>query len=69
MSGVYKVHEPVQKEAENCKNCGNVFRVELVKDSSDYNDFGYRFCPFCGTFYDELDDEVNRKVVPIKLSS
>ena len=68
MSGVYKIHEVVQEEAENCTNFGNVFRVELVKDSPDYNDFGYRFCPFCGTFYDELAEE-NNKVVKIKLSS
>ena len=57
MSGVYNIRESVQEEAENCKNCGNVFRVELLKESSDYNDFGFRFCPFCGTVSDELADD------------
>ena len=69
MSGIYKIQKLDQEEVENCTNCGSVFRVEFVKESTDYNDFGYIFCPFCGTFYDELDDEDNRKVVKIKLSS
>ena len=64
MNGINNIQESFQEEAENCKNCGNVFRVELVKDSPDYNDFGFRFCPFCGTFYDELADD-NKKVVKL----
>ena len=66
MNSILKIHKQIQK-AEKCYNCGNIFRVELVIDSPDYNDFGFRYCPFCGTFYDELEDEEKRKVVSITL--
>jgi len=41
------------ENSTTCECCGNVFRVELVTASTDYNDFGYRYCPFCGTITDE----------------
>ena len=40
-------------DEECCENCGNIFRVILLKKSEDYNDFGYRHCPFCGMLTDE----------------
>ena len=40
-------------EVETCPNCGNVYKVELLKQGDDYNDFGYRHCPFCGLVTDE----------------
>jgi len=33
---------------EICEDCGYVYRIFLLKDSDDYNDFGQRYCPFCG---------------------
>lgn len=36
-----------------CDNCGNVFRIEWLKEGEDYNDFGQRYCPFCGLLTDE----------------
>ena len=33
---------------EVCENCGNVYRVSLLKEGDDWNDFGQRYCPFCG---------------------
>jgi len=42
------------EEAEVCENCDNVYRVELLKKGDDWNDFGYRYCPFCGLMTDEL---------------
>jgi len=42
-----------EEEAEVCANCGNVYRLELLKEGEDWNDFGYRHCPFCGMFTDE----------------
>ena len=41
------------QEVEICSNCGNVYKVELLKYGDDYNDFGYRHCPFCGLVTDE----------------
>lgn len=33
-----------------CPNCGNVYRIERLKEGDDYNDFGQQYCPFCGLF-------------------
>ena len=41
------------EEVETCPNCGNVYRIELLKEGEDWNDFGYRHCPFCGLITDE----------------
>ena len=38
----------LEEDAEICQNCGNVFRLVLLKTGDDYNDFGDRHCPFCG---------------------
>ena len=37
-----------ETEGNICENCGNVYRVDLLKEGDDYNDFGRRYCPFCG---------------------
>jgi len=44
------MHEMLQEEmgVEVCENCGNVYRVSLLKEGDDWNDFGQRYCPFCG---------------------
>ena len=36
-------HEPI-----TCERCHNVFLVLLIREGSDFNDFGLRHCPFCG---------------------
>ena len=33
---------------EICESCGNIYRVEWFKEGDEYNDFGHRYCPFCG---------------------
>ena len=33
---------------EACESCGNVYEVNWLKESDDFNDFGMRYCPFCG---------------------
>ena len=43
----------IDQEVETCSNCGNAYKVELLKQGDDYNDFGYRYCPFCGLVIDE----------------
>jgi len=45
--------EVKQQDVEVCENCGNVYRVDLLKPGDDWNDFGYRHCPFCGRLTDE----------------
>ena len=37
-----------EDDAEICQHCGNVFRIETLKIGDDYNDFGHRYCPYCG---------------------
>ena len=40
-------------ESELCEGCGNIYRVNHIKKGDDWNDFGYRYCPFCGMLVDE----------------
>jgi hypothetical protein len=40
------------KPMDECANCGNVYEVKHIKKGEDYNDFGYRYCPFCGAMFD-----------------
>ncbi len=42
------------EEAEICPDCGNIYKTIWLKEGDDYNDFGYRYCPFCGAMTDEL---------------
>jgi len=46
-------HAIQEEEVEVCANCSNVYRLELLKEGEDWNDFGYRHCPFCGMLTDE----------------
>jgi uncharacterized Zn finger protein len=40
-----------------CEICGNTFETELLKEGEGYDDFGYRYCPFCGTQYDMVNTD------------
>ena len=42
-----------KEDASICGNCGNVFRIELLKFGDDCNDFGHRYCPCCGLLTNE----------------
>ena len=42
-----------EDDVEICENCGTVYQIILLKEGDDYNDFGYRHCPFCGMMTDE----------------
>jgi hypothetical protein len=33
---------------ETCPRCGNQYILIWLKQGDDYNDFGDRYCPFCG---------------------
>ena len=36
-----------------CQDCGNIYKIVWLKRGDDYNDFGFRHCPFCGVLTDE----------------
>ena len=58
---VETVNQAMQEDdAEICPNCGNVYRIELLKGGEDWNDFGYRHCPFCGLVIDEYAQSVQK---------
>ena len=38
---------------EVCRNCRNVYKVIWLKEGDDWNDFGYRHCPYCGLVTNE----------------
>ncbi len=42
-----------EQDTEICPNCGNIYRIVWRKEGDDFNDFGYRHCPFCGNLIDE----------------
>ena len=42
------------EKAEVCQNCGTIYKIVLLKEGDDWNDFDYRHCPFCGLLTDEL---------------
>ena len=44
--------EPMD-EVKVCQACGNTYTAHHIKEGDDWNDFGYRYCPFCGLVIDE----------------
>jgi len=38
------VDEPINV----CQKCNNIYKNLWVKTATGWNDFGFRFCPFCG---------------------
>jgi len=54
-------HAMQEEEAEVCPFCGNVYKIVWLKEGDDYNDFGYRHCPFCGLVIDEYAELIRRK--------
>ena len=42
------------QEVETCERCGNIYKLIWLKEGHDYNDFGLRYCPFCGLLTDEF---------------
>jgi len=37
-----------------CKSCRNIYKNIWLKVGNDWNDFGFRYCPFCGTQTEEF---------------
>ena len=41
-------------DVDACGRCKNQYMVIWLKEGDDYNDFGDRYCPFCGVVTDEF---------------
>ena len=50
---MFKEESISDENEEICPYCGNIYKVIWLKEGDDYNDFGYRHCPFCGMLIDE----------------
>ena len=37
-----------------CEKCGNIYRNIWLKKSDEWNDFGMRYCIFCGAQTEEF---------------
>jgi len=48
----------VSDEVKTCQNCSNMYLLVWLRQSRDYNDFGLRYCPFCGLLTEELTGSV-----------
>jgi hypothetical protein len=42
------------KTAIICRSCGNIYRNIWLKVGNDWNDFGLRYCPFCGMITEDF---------------
>jgi hypothetical protein len=43
-----------QDQADVCDHCANTYQVLHLDSGEDYNDFGFRYCPFCGKMTEQL---------------
>ncbi len=43
---------------EVCQRCSNTYILIWLKEGDDYNDFAFRYCPFCGLLTDEITGSV-----------
>lgn len=51
-----------------CSNCGNVYIVTHIKEGEDWNDFGFRYCPFCGMERDDYNpDRAHTNIIPFRM--
>jgi hypothetical protein len=48
------------QQIETCARCGNAYLVIWIKEGHDYNDFGERYCPFCGLMTEEFVFRMNQ---------
>jgi hypothetical protein len=41
-----------------CQRCKNAYILIWLTEGEDYNDFGLRYCPFCGLLIDEITGSI-----------
>ena len=49
-----KTDSKIDTREDICIRCGNHYLVIWLKEGDDFNDFGDRYCPFCGYRTDEF---------------
>ena len=49
-----------------CQKCGTVYQIKFLKQGEDYNDFGNRFCHYCGYLTESFPDWVTTKAQKYK---
>ena len=45
-----------------CQKCGTVYQIKLLKPGEGYNDFGNRFCHYCGNLTESFPDWVKTRI-------
>lgn len=43
-----------ENENQVCENCSNIYQIVWVEKGENYNDYGLRYCPYCGILTDLL---------------
>ena len=43
---------------EVCQRCGNTYILIWLEEGDNYNDFAFRYCPFCGLMTDEITGSI-----------
>ena len=41
-----------------CQRCGNTYVIVWLRQGRNFNDFGDRYCPFCGLLVDEFTGSI-----------
>ncbi len=49
-----KTNSKIDTMEDVCSRCGNHYLVIWLKEGEEFNDFGDRYCPFCGFITDEF---------------
>ena len=49
-----RVKPVLADKVDTCQRCGNVYILIRLEEGEDYNDFGFRHCPFCSLCIDQL---------------
>ena len=45
-------------KVSTCQRCHNTYILIWMIKGDDYNDFGLRYCPFCGLIVDETTGSI-----------
>jgi transcription elongation factor Elf1 len=46
--------DPDWAKIDTCPHCNNLYVVLWLRHGNDWNDLGFRHCPFCGLAFDQV---------------